>query len=70
VNLEMQSELAIKQIWLYIWRPSMCQLGGGDRASSEIHLQAMMEGGWRPYSWEFGDALGRHDFANFEAMMV
>jgi len=45
-------------------------LGGRDRASLEMHLEAEIERTerctWRPWSSEFGDALGGRDRVNWE----
>ena len=44
--------------------------GGRDRASLEIHLEAMIERvwryTWRPRSSEFGDTVAGHNRANLE----
>jgi len=46
-------------------------LGGCNRASLEMHLEALTERvwrcTWRPRSSELRDALGGHDRANLEA---
>jgi len=48
-------------------------LGGRDRASWEMHLEAVIERVWRgtlrPWSSEFGDAIGGRDRANLEAVI-
>jgi hypothetical protein len=41
-------------------------LGGRDRASLEMLLEAVIERLWRPRSSDFGDALGGHDRARLE----
>jgi len=41
-------------------------LGGRDRASLEMHLEAMIVGTCRPKSKESGDTLGGHDQASLE----
>jgi len=56
------------------WRVESCEfrdtLGGCDRASLEMHFDAMIERVWR-FTWrlwssEFGDALGGNDRAGLE----
>jgi len=43
VNLEMHSEIVIEQVRRCTWRPWLCELGDSNRATSEIHLQAVIE---------------------------
>jgi len=64
----MHSEIVIKRVWRYTWRPWSSEFGGRNRASLEIHLEAVIERVWRctrrPWSSEFGDALGGRDRVN------
>jgi len=39
---------------------------GHDRASLEMHLEAVIVRTWRPRSSEFGDALSGHDRSRLE----
>jgi len=48
VNLEMHSEIVNERVCRCTWRPSSCELGGRNRASLEIHLEAVIEQVWRP----------------------
>jgi len=47
-----------------------CELGGHNHASLEIHLEAFIEQDWtctwKPWTMEFGDALGSYDRAWLE----
>jgi hypothetical protein len=46
-NSEMHLEAVIERVWRYTWRPRSSELraalGGRDRASLEIHLEAEIE---------------------------
>jgi len=46
----MHLEAVIERVWRCTWRPRSSELraalGGRDRASLEMHLQAMMERDW------------------------
>jgi len=63
-----------ERVWRYTWRPKSRDfgdaLGGRDRSSLEMHLEAEMvwtqRCTWRPWSSEFGDALGGPDGVNSE----
>ena len=86
LNLEINSNAVIEQVWRYTWRPWSCQLGGQNRASLEIHLEAVIERiwkcTWRLWTSELGDALHGcnraslemhlegHDHANLEDIIM
>jgi len=48
----------------------LCELGGSDQVSLEMHLEAVIEGSerctWRPLSRELRPALGDYDGASLE----
>jgi len=60
VQLEMHSEIVIKQVWRCTWRPCSCELAGRNAVSLEIHSEIVIERGcrctWRP-CW--GELAGR-----------
>jgi len=47
VTLEMHSEAVIERVWRCTWRPRSSELrdalGGRDRASLDMHLEAVIE---------------------------
>jgi len=53
--------VVIRQNWRYTWRECSSELrdalGDRDRASLEMHLEAILMRTWRPSSSEFGDSL-------------
>jgi len=73
VNSEIHSEAVIEWVWRCTWRPKSSELrdalGGRDRASSEMHVEARVSTKIyppRPCSSEFGDPLERWDRASLE----
>ena len=62
MSLEMQLAAMIVRVWRCACTPSLCELGGRNRANLEIHLQAVIERvwrcTWRPCSSEIGGGLG------------
>jgi len=50
VNSEMHLEAMIEQVWRCISRPRLSELrdalGGRDRASLEMHFEAVIKRGW------------------------
>jgi len=77
----MHLEATIERVWRWTWRPRLSEfgvaIGGHERATLEMHLEATIEPGlemhleaviervwrftWRPQLSEFGDAIGGHD---------
>ena len=45
--------------WRLTWRPWSCELAGHNRASLEIHLEAMMERVWRCTGRQWSSEIGR-----------
>jgi len=68
------SRCALEAIDKYVWRctskPSLCEFGGSDKASLQIHLKAMVQWTWRltPTPWlsELWNPLGGSNWLNLE----
>ena len=63
-------EAVIERVWRYTWRLWLCELAGRNRASLQMHLEAVIYWVWgcpgTPWSSEFGHALGGRDGVNPE----
>jgi len=79
VRLDKYLEAVIERVWRYsLWgcdhmslgmctcRPWSCELQGHNRASLEMHKEAMIVQSWRPWSSESGDTLGGRDWVSSE----
>ena len=58
VNSEIHSEDGIEQVWRCTWRPQLCELGGRNLASSDMHMEGMIVRNCGPNSTESGDTHG------------